>query len=376
LRRQLEQLAPFGQGVDGAIRSDLHIAQPQLLVGQHRLFGNDLVVLDLKPVNADAAQAGVAGARLIAASEVARQYYLLRGAQQRLRIVETLAATQRDTERLVKSREREGLASRFDASRATGEAEALEAQVPALRTLVGVTTTRIAVLVGESPTGFAVDNVDSFQWPMEQDIDRGQPSDLLRRRPDLMAAEAQFAAATSRVKEARAQWWPKVFLSALLGVQDLRVNALALPTARFSNVAAAFAMPLFDGGRIRAGVDLQTARQRETLLAWQQAVLTAVGEVEDSLLARAQEARRATALESAAAARRASLEHAQSLRREGQVDLLVLLDVQRALLAAELSLTESRTQQALNDIQLYKALGGGWETTTTQNANGNQGITP
>jgi NodT family efflux transporter outer membrane factor (OMF) lipoprotein len=322
-----------------------------------------------------AAQAGVAGARLIAASEVARQYYLLRGTQERLGIVEQLAAAQRDTERLVRSREREGVASRFDVTRATGEAESLEAEVPSLRTLVGVTQTRIAVLLGENPTAFTVAAAPDFPWPAPHPIGTGQPSELLRRRPDLLAAEARFAAATGRLQEARAQWWPKLFLSALFGIQDVRLNAVEMPTARFSNVALAFALPLFDGGRIRAGVEAQTAKQQEALLGWQQAVLTAVGEVEDSLLARAQEERRAAALAAATAARRASLDHAQSLRREGQIDLLVLLDVQRTVLAAELALAESRTQQALNDIQLYKALGGGWEPAQAP-SQATQGVSP
>lgn len=306
-----------------------------------------------------AAQAGIAGARLLAASEVARQYYILRGAQERLRIVEQLAAAQRETDRVVRSREREGLASRFDVARAIGEAETLDAQVPPLRTLVGVTQARIAVLLGESPSRFLVED-QPFAWPASQDIGSGQPSELLRRRPDLMAAEARFAAETKRVDEARAQWWPKLFLSALIGQQDLKLNALDLSPARFTNVALAFGMPLFNAGRIRAGIDVQSAKAREHLATWHRAVLVAVEEVEDSLLAREQEALRAISLMAASEARRASLQHAQSLRREGQIDLLPLLDVQRALLAAELSLSESRTQQALNSVQLYKALGGGW----------------
>ena len=98
-----------------------------------------------------------------------------------------------------------------------------------------------------------------------------------------------------------------------------------------------------------------------------------VEEVEDSLLARSQELSRAASLAAAVDACRQSLVHAQALRREGQIDLLALLDVQRSLLAADLALAESRTQQALNDVQLYKALGGGWEpaaSTTTSSALG------
>ncbi len=319
-----------------------------------------------------AAQADVAAARLLVASEVARQYFILRGAQERVRIVEQLAAAQRDTDRLVRSREREGFASRFDISRASAEAEALGAQLPPLHTLVGVTQSRIAVVLGETPSGFAMEETP-FVWPTLPDIGSGQPSDLLRRRPDLMAAEARFTAATLRLDEARAEWWPRLFLSALVGGQDLQLNGLNLAPVPFSNVALAFAQPLFNGGRIRAGIALQSARANEAVMAWQRAVLVAVEEVENGLLLRKEELSRGRLLASVLDSRRQSLVNAQSLHREGQIDLLVLLDVQRALLAAELALTDSRTQQMLNDIQLYKSLGGGWTALETVASSGSRG---
>jgi outer membrane protein TolC len=188
----------------------------------------------------------------------------------------------------------------------------------------------------------------------------GQPSDLLRRRPDLIAAEARVAAETLRGAEARAQWWPKLFLSALFGREDLRLNALDLAPVHFSNVALAFAAPIFNAGRIDAGIRVQSARADEALLAWQKAVLVAVQEVESSLLVRTEEAERAAALSRTVDHRRRSLQRAQSLQREGQIDLLVLLDVQRSVLASELALSDSRLQQVLADVQLYKALGGGF----------------
>ena len=167
-------------------------------------------------------------------------------------------------------------------------------------------------------------------------------------------------AETLRGSEARAQWWPKLFLSALLGRQDLRLNALDLAPVHFSNVALAFAAPVFNAGRIDAGIRAQSARADEALLAWQKAVLVAVQEVEDSLLVRSQEAERSAALKLTVDHRRSSLQRAESLQREGQVDLLVLLDVQRSVLASELAWSDSHLQQALADVQLYKALGGGY----------------
>jgi NodT family efflux transporter outer membrane factor (OMF) lipoprotein len=314
---------------------------------------------DAAQADAHAAAAGVHGARLLVASEVGRQYFVLRSAQERLRIVQGLAAAQRQTAVRVESRLREGQASAFDLDRARAEADALDAQVPALRMLQGTTQTKLAVLLGRNPSAAVIEANQAFAWPAPRVIAAGQPSELLRRRPDLLAAEARVGAEALRTTEARAQWWPKLFLSALLGRHDLRLNALDLAPVPFSNVAVAFAAPIFNAGRIDAGIKVQSARADEALLAWQKAVLVAVQEVEDSLLVRVQEADRSAALTLTAQNRRRSLQRAESLQREGQIDLLVLLDVQRSVLASELALSDSRLQQVLADVQLYKALGGG-----------------
>ncbi|MEO6277921.1 efflux transporter outer membrane subunit [Roseateles sp.] len=325
------------------------------------LAGGVRAARDAAQADAVAAAAGVDGARLLVASEVARQYYVLRGAEQRLRIVQALAAAQQETASRVASRLREGEASAFDLDRARAEAEALDAQVPALRMLAGVSQTRLAVLLGRNPSARVVDDPGAgFAWPAMREIGTGQPSELLKRRPDLIAAEGRVAAETLRGAEARAQWWPKLFLSALIGRQDLSLNALDLAPVHFSNVALAFAAPIFNAGRIDAGIRVQSARAEEALLAWQKAVLVAVQEVEDSLLVRNQEAERNAALARTVEHRRRSLQRAQSLQREGQIDLLTLLDVQRSVLASELALSDSQLQQVLADVQLYKALGGGF----------------
>jgi NodT family efflux transporter outer membrane factor (OMF) lipoprotein len=313
--------------------------------------------------DAQAEAAAVHGARLLVASEVARQYFVLRSAEERLRIVQALAAAQGQTAARVASRLREGQASAFDLDRARAEAEALDAQVPALRMLAGTTQTKLAVLLGRNPSAQVVAVDKAFAWPAVVAMAAGQPSDLLRRRPDLVAAEARVGAESLRSAEARAQWWPKLFLSALVGRQDLRLNALDLAPVHFSQVALAFAAPVFNAGRIEAGIRVQSARADEALLAWQKAVLVAVQEVEDSLLVRSQEAQRTAALALSADHRRRALQRAESLQREGQIDLLVLLDVQRAVLASELALADSRLQQALADVQLHKALGGGLSGT-------------
>ncbi len=348
--------APVKQGMPDtrALRAGVDVAWEIDLAGGVR------AARDAAQADAAAAAAGVDGARLLVASEVASQYFVLRGAQQRLRIAQALAVAQRETADRVGSRLREGEASAFDLDRARAEADTFDAQVPTLRLLVGISQTRLAVLLGRNPSARVVEENAGFVWPAAREIGTGQASELLRRRPDLIAAEARVAAETLRGAEARTQWWPKLFLNALLGREDLRLNALDLAPVHFSNVALAFATPIFNADRIDAGIRVQSARADEALLVWQKAVLVAVQEVEDSLLVRTEEAERATALASTVDHRRRSLQRAQSLQREGQIDLLVLLDVQRSVLSSELALSDSCLQKVLADVQLYKALGGGF----------------
>lgn len=329
------------------------------------LFGGARAAASAAEKDAAAAAFGVSGAQLIAASEVARQYFIWHGARQRLAVLESLLQTQRDTERLTRSRHREGMASEFDVARAAGETLSMEAALPPLRTLMAVTESRIAVLTGSDasmPVPELHAAADQFHWSSPAAPFTGQPADLLRRRPDLLAAEQRLSAESSRLAEAKANRFPKIFLSALFGTQKLTLNdALSLSASRYSNVAAAFVLPIFNAGRIQAGIDAQSARERESLLIYEQAILGAIEDVENSLAALAGERQRVDSLTAAATERERAVAHAKSLFREGQIDLLQVLDVQRAQLASELTLAESNAQRAIDYVQLYKALGGGWQ---------------
>ena len=183
----------------------------------------------------------------------------------------------------------------------------------------------------------------------------------MRRRPDLLAAERQLEAEGYRLDEARANRWPKLFLGAFFGREDLKLNAARPGAGALQQRGSAFAMPLFTAGRVQAGIDAQGARQHAAALQYEQVILGALEDVENSLVALHEERKRLQALTATTGARRAALKHADSLYREGQIDLLQLLDAQRGVLASELAQSESQAQQAVAAIQLYKALGGGWK---------------
>ncbi len=318
-----------------------------------------------------AAEAGTDGARLLVSGEIARQYYSLRGASERLQLLENILVTLRQTEALTRKREAAGLASPFDVDLASGERLNAEALQPQLSTLVSATRARLAVLLGQSP-GQPLAELDdmpqSGAWPDPGAPATGQPADLLSRRPDLRAAEQQLAAESERLREARSNYLPKIFLSAVFGSEELTLNKVALSPVRYSNVAAAFSAPLFAGGRIRAGVQAQSAREQQALINYEKLILTAVEEVEVSLAAVKDERRRVGLLASAAGSRHQALKHGDSLYRAGQIDLLQLQTLQRAALAADQTLVESETQRALDTIRLHQSLGGGWQQPAADQA--------
>ena len=139
------------------------------------------------------------------------------------------------------------------------------------------------------------------------------------------------------------------------------MNAIDFGAARFTNAAAVLTMPIFNWGRTRAINDVADSGQREALLRYEDAIVRALEDVENSLVALRDERHRAEALQSAADSADTALAHAQSLYDRGQIDLLPLLDAQRSRLSVRIGANDSSTQLMLDTVQLFKALGGGWE---------------
>jgi outer membrane protein TolC len=285
---------------------------------------------------------------------------MLVGALRQLEIVRAISAAQDETLRLVVARERAGLATPFDVERAQTDASRARAAIPPLETLVAMSRHRIAVLIGDQ--AFNASNIvpgkSNIVAPV---VTSGQPATLLERRPDLLALKAQLDAANSRRRQAAAEWFPRLFLNALFGREDVEMNGMSLGAARFSNVAGLLVMPIFNAGRTRSINEIAESNQSVALLRYEDGIVRALEDVENTLVAVADERRRTEQLESAAASAEAALGRAQSLYERGQIDMLPLLDAQRTRLAVRVSANDSRTQLLLDTVQLYKALGGGWQ---------------
>lgn len=307
-----------------------------------------------------AAEHGARGVRLMVLTDVASSYFTLVGASRQLDTVRAISAAQDETLRLVTARHRAGLATPFDVERAQTDAARARAAIPPLETLVTVSRHRIAVLIGDQAYN-AARIAPSGAEPVAPPARAGQPADLLERRPDLLAARAQLDAANARRRQAHAEWFPRLFVSALFGSSNVEVNDFNLGSARYTSAAALLAMPIFNAGRTRAINEIAESGQSEAVLRYEDAIVRALEDVENALAALRNQRQRADALATAATSAEAAFGRAQSLYNRGQIDLLPLLDAQRNRLAVRVSANDSQTQLLLDSVQLYKALGGGWQ---------------
>jgi NodT family efflux transporter outer membrane factor (OMF) lipoprotein len=318
-----------------------------------------------------ATEEGARAIRLLVLTDVATNYFTLVGALQQLETVRAISVAQDETLRLVTARQRVGLASPFDVERARTAASSARAEIPPLETLVAVSRHRIAVLIGAQASNATAAVVPWSGSTVVPDVQPGQPATLLTRRPDLLASRAQLEAANWRRREAASEWFPRLFLNALFGRQDVEVNAIDYGSARFTNASALLTMPIFNWGRTRAINQVAESRQREALLRYEDAIVRALEDVENAVVALRDERHRAESLRSAADSADAALGRAQSLYDRGQIDLLPLLDAQRTRLTVRIGANDSSTQLLLATVVLFKALGGGWEAFEPVATNGN-----
>jgi NodT family efflux transporter outer membrane factor (OMF) lipoprotein len=192
------------------------------------------------------------------------------------------------------------------------------------------------------------------------DVGVGLPSDLLKRRPDIRRAEAQIAAATARIGEAKADLFPRFLLTGTAGRQATQLHDLTLGAGNFYGVGPGISLPLFTGGRIRSNIAVQTSRQRAALIGYQSAILNALEEVQDALVNYSQEQERRDRLNQAVKQSQLAVDLAMEQYTAGLVDFLSVLEAQRELYANADQFVQSQTSVTTDLIALYRALGGGW----------------
>jgi NodT family efflux transporter outer membrane factor (OMF) lipoprotein len=295
--------------------------------------------------------------------DIASNYIEVRGFQQRILVARANLQAQEETLNLTAVRFQAGLASDLEVAQAEGQLNTTAAQIPTLESSLKQAAHRLDILVGAQPG--ALWNELARQAPiptLPPEVLVGLPSELLRRRPDIRRAERQLAAATARVGAATADLFPKFSLTGAFGLQSISASDWFTGPSRFWSIGPTIRWPIFDAGRIRANIEVSNAQQEQAVTLYEQAILAALEDVENSLVNYAREQERYRALRDAVAAHRRAVEMSNELYIRGLADFLNVLENQRSLFASESALAQSEATMATNLVALYKALGGGWET--------------
>lgn len=295
------------------------------------------------------------------ASEVARAYFDLRGAQQQLAVAQRNADNQRRTVSLTQDRLAGGRGTAFDTERARSVLYLTLATLPALETDIARDRSRIAVLLGRVPDALpSALLVDGSLPQLPDSLDVGTPSNLVRRRPDVMRAERALAAEELIVGAARADYLPRLSLGARLGYTATSFDSLSRAGTSRLLIGPFVSFPLFDIGRVRERVDLAKAQATEARIEHDATVLRALEETQVALVNYDRAHARLAILADAVR----SSEHASALAEQrfeaGLTDFLQVLDAERTLLDAENQLASGHTAAATALVAVYKAIGGTW----------------
>lgn len=329
------------------------------------VFGGVRRSVEAAEADLESSVANLDNTRVSLASEVALNYVEVRALQTRLGIARANLASQSETLQLTDWRAQAGLVSSQDVEQARSNREQTRAQIPSLETSLVESEHRLDILLGRAPGTLHVRLAATGELPtVPAQIAVGIPADTLRQRPDVRAAERKLAAETARVGAAEAARYPSFTLSGSIGLEALTLGALGNGAAATSSLLAGITSPVFNAGRLRAQVEIQDAVREQAQVSYEQAVLTALQEVENALVALARNRERVEALAIAAESARNAAELARQRYSAGLIDFQSVLDTERSVLSAEDGLASSRADGVLALIRLYKALGGGWSPQT------------
>lgn len=325
------------------------------------VFGGVRRAVEAADADLAASRADLEATRVSLAAEVALNYVEVRAQQVLLDVARANLATQSETLQLTDWRAQAGLVSSQDVEQARASREQTRAQIPVLETSLAAAEHTLDILLGLPPGTLHGRLAAPAGLPAAPArIAAGIPADTLRQRPDVRAAERALAAQTARVGVAEAARYPAFRLSGSIGLEALTVGALDNSGATASSLLAGLTAPIFDAGRLRAQVEIQDAAREQTLVAYEQAVLRALQEVENALVELARNRERGEALENAVDAARNAAVLARQRYGAGLIDFQSVLDSERSLLVLEESLARNRASGVQALIRLYKALGGGW----------------
>ena len=310
---------------------------------------------------AQSSEYGLEDVQVTVSSEVARTYFDLRGAQRQLAVQQRNAVNQRKTLKLTEDRLAAGQGTAFDTERAKSVLYLTLSATPLLESQIALDRNRLAVLLGRAPNELPIALLDSGPLlHLPDTLFVGSPEQLVRRRPDVLSAERQLAARSLFVGAARAEYLPRVTLSARAGYTGTAADSLFKRGNSRLLFGPVLSFPLFDIGRVRERVEVAQSGEDEAQARYNATVLQALEESEGSLVTYDRAHARLSILESAVRSSARAADLAQQRFEAGLTDLLQVLDAERTLLDAESQLTQGYTSAATALIAVYKAVGGTW----------------
>jgi multidrug efflux system outer membrane protein len=293
-------------------------------------------------------------------SEVAADYFSLRELDYQLEISQRTLATRQESLELIKNRQSGGVATLLDLRQGEQLVYTAAETIPTLQQQIEQTENQISLLLGKNP-GEVLRGLSLTEQVLPPDVPAGLPSDLLERRPDIRAAEQNLIVANAEIGVAKAAYFPQISLTGFLGGQGTQLSSLFSGPSAVWNFTPQVTQPIFTAGRLKANVQLSQALRDSALIQYEKSIQTAFTEVSNALIAhqRVRESRVQQELLVAALQDRTRLAY---VRYRGGVDtLLNALDSDRDLFQAELTLSQVRLNELDSVVQLYKALGGGWQ---------------
>ena len=323
------------------------------------LFGGVQRALEAAEANSEVAEENRRDRLVTLLAEVARNYIQLRANQQMQRITQNNIHSQEQTLKLIQVRQQAGLISAVDAAQNQAQLATLRTQLPLYETAIKQALHAIALLLGQTPDKLSAElknigTIPQSKNPALADL----PSELLRRRPDIRMAERKLVASNAEIGIAVNEQYPKINLSAFLGLQNMKITDFT-PIGKSWSVASSISMPIFNWGRIQANIKVKEALNEQAFITYQSTVLNAFKEVEDALVAQVQERQRGVDLAKSLTAQQLVLSLASERYHKGLSSYLEVLDAQRSVYQAQREQLDGLARQSLQLVALNKALGGG-----------------
>jgi multidrug efflux system outer membrane protein len=328
------------------------------------LFGGTRRAIEAARADLSAQEESLRDVQVTLVADVALNYIQIREYQKRIEVTENNLAALREEAAIAEARKEAGLVSDLDIVQADAALASTEAQLPSLRAGLNTTLNSTAILLGMQPGALNEELSTPAPIPSPPEgIETGVPADLLRRRPDIRQAERQLAAETARVGVVEADLYPRFSLTGSFVYQELKTSSEGVSTTTDSQTTSfgpTLNWPIFRAGAIRRNIDVQDAKQEQALIAYEQTVLNALGEVENALRSYRETQRESDLLSQAVESARET-EQLENIRYQtGLSDFESLITARKNLLSLEDRLASSQASLVSELIRLYKALGGGW----------------